>query len=199
MSNNSEEIVVGANGRVLVANAADVTLWPDDVTDTSGDSLDPAFQEVGFVTEDGVTFADGKTINDIKAWQSFYPVRKNVTEKSSKIDFVMRQWNPLTVVTAFGGGAVDNSTGVSIYTPPVPGTLDELAIIVEWVDGDDTYRLVMPRGVVTGEVSSKVTRTDAADLPISFEASPAGSPDSSDLGTQPWYILTDADQFGSGS
>lgn len=201
MANDSSEIVVGANGRVLVLDAdTAASVLPDDVVTGSGDSLlDDGWVEVGFVSEDGVTFTDGKDINDINAWQAFYPVRKIVTAKSSKIEWVMKQWDGTTVTTAFGGGTIDNSTGVSIYTPAAPGDLHELAVVVEWVDGGDTYRLVMPRGIVTGEVSTKVTRTESADLPVAFEATPAGTPEEGDLSSQPWYLITDAAQFGSGS
>ncbi len=195
--NDASEIVVGANGRVLVAVADDVVVWPDDVVVGSGDDLDAAFTEVGFVSTDGVTFTDSKNINDIPAWQAFYPVRKVVTDKMSKIEFIMKQWDGTTVTTAFGGGSVTTDTGVSIYTPAEPGELAELAMVVEWIDGADVYRLVIPRGIVTGEVSTKVTRTDAADLPVAFEATPAGTPSEGDLGTQPWYIVTNAAQFGS--
>jgi hypothetical protein len=43
-------------------------------------------------------------------------------------------------------------------------------------------------------------RTAATDLPISFEVTPQDTPTDGDLGTQPWYIVTDAAMFGeSGS
>lgn len=186
---DASEVVVGANGRVLVAPAG--TALPTNMA-----APNAAFIEVGYVSEDGVTFTDGQDREDIGAWQSFYPIRKVVTGKNSGVEFVMRQWNEHTVKLAFGGGTISRTGGVSTYTPPEPGDLDERAMIVEWEDGDDTYRLVFPRGEVTGEVSSNVTRTAAADLPISFESTPAGVPSGpSDLANQPWYLLTDADQF----
>lgn len=202
MSNDATEIVVGANGRVLVADADTLGSgdFPTDVLVGSGDELDLAvWTEVGFVSENGVTFTDGKTIADIPAWQAFYPVRKIVTEKMTKVEFVMRQWNTDTVRFAFGGGSVSESGGVATYIPPAPGDLDNRAMVVEWVDGEATYRLVLPRGIVTGDVAAQVVRTAASDLPVSFEVSPAGLPVDGDLSTQPWYILTDAQQFESGS
>lgn len=200
--NDATEIVVGANGRVLVADADTLGSGdiPTDVVVGSGDQLDPAvWTEVGFVSENGVTFTDGKTIADIPAWQAFYPVRKIVTEKMTKVEFVMRQWNTSTIRFAFGGGSVDMAAGVATYTPPAPGDLDNRAMCIEWVDGPDTYRLVLPRGIVTGDVAAQVVRTAASDLPVSFEVSPAGLPTEGDLLSQPWYIVTDADQFESGS
>lgn len=186
--NVASEITVGANGRVLVADYSAVSVWPT----TVAAALPAQFVEVGFVSEDGVTFTDSKTIADVKAWQAFYPVRKIITEKMSKIEFIMQQYNDNTVKAAFGGGIVAVASGVVTYTPPVPGEIAVLAMVLEWTDGTDIYRLVMPRGMVTGEVSSKVTRTDNADLPVSFEATPLSSPTVGQLGTQPWYLLSNA-------
>jgi hypothetical protein len=191
--NDASEIVVGANGRVLVAPTT--AEMPDDVsTDLSAD-----WSEVGFVSENGVTFTDSKAITDIPAWQSFYPVRKIVSGKTSTIEFVMRQWNRTTVVFAFGGGAITNAAGVATYVPPAPGILDSRAVCVEWTDSGDTYRLVMPNGLASGDVSPNVVRTAATDLAVSFEATPEGNPVDDDLGSNPWYILTDAEGFASGS
>lgn len=193
MGVDASEVVVGANGRVLVAAADDVSEsgMPDDVdSELSGD-----WTEVGYVSEDGITFKAGQTVDDIPAWQSFYPIRKVVTAKTAGCEFVMRQWNAFNLILAFGGGSIDDSTGDSVYIPAAPGELDERAICIEWVDGEDIYRLVFPRGMVTGEVSSNVVRTKAADLPISFEVTPEGEAESGDLSTQPWYLITNA--FGS--
>lgn len=189
MTLDASEVVVGANGRVLVA-PADSAVFP-----TTMASLDAGWAEVGYVSEDGVTFTDGKEIEDIPAWQSFYPIRKIVATKSTMVEFVMRQWNEDTVALAFGGGAVTRAGGVATYIPPAPGEIDERAMIVEWEDGEDTYRIVLPRGIVSGEVSANVTRTAAADLPVSFEVTPEGLPVEGDPETNPWYLLTDSDNF----
>lgn len=196
MSNDATEIVVGANGRVLSAATEDVASWPDDISSP----LDAAFTEAGFISEDGITFTDTPTITDIMAWQAFYPIRKIVSSKVSKVEFVLHQWNSRNVKLAFGGGVTDVAGGVSVYTPPEPGELTNRAIVVEWVDGPDTYRLVLPRGLVDGEVSVQVMRTAATDLPISYEVTPSGTPDDpADLAMQPWYLVTDAAGFASGS
>lgn len=197
MTIDSDEVVVGADGRVWVA--PEDTAVPDDFTTLSGDWIN-----MGYVSEDGITFKNGQEVEDINAWQSFYPIRKVVASKSTGVEFVMRQWNADTVQLAFGGGqVVDDNTGVyKLYVPPTPGELDTRAMIIEWEDGDSQYRLVLPRGMVTGEVETNIVRTGAADLPIAFDVTPAGAPDSLDdpptvdqLATQPWYLITDAPQF----
>lgn len=188
MPADASEVVVGANGRVLVA-PADTAVLP-----TTMAALNAVWVEVGYVSEDGVTFTDGKDIEDVNAWQAFYPIRKLVSAKNSAVEFVMRQWNESTVPFAFGGGTISRTAGVTTYKPPAPGVLDERALIVEWTDGAETFRLVFPRGMVTGEVSANVVRTAALDLPINYEVTPAGVPDGT-LAKEPWYLLTNATQF----
>lgn len=186
MTQDASEVVIGGNGSVSSGPANSANL-PVDV-DTP---LHASFTEHGFVSEDGVTFRDDKEIEGIPAWQSFYDIRKVVAAKTSGCEYVLRQYNPENVQLAYGGGDYDVSGGVATYTPPAPGTIDERSLIIEWVDGDYTFRLVFPKGMVTGEVESVLNRTQATDLPIAFEATPEGQPVEGDPETFPFYILSD--------
>jgi hypothetical protein len=188
MTQDASEVVVGANGSVYTAPFG--TALPAEGEDPTT-ALNAAFNEHGFVSEDGVTFRDGKEIEDILAWQAFYPIRKVVSAKSSGVEFVLRQFNPDNAELAFGGGAVDVTSGVATYTPPAPGELAELSLVVDWQDGDNNFRLVLPKGIVTEEVESELVRTAALDLPIVFEVTPEGEPTEGDPDSYPFYILSD--------
>src|SRR5262245_26047676 len=111
---DSSEVVVGANGSVYTAPYSDTLAYPDDVAT----ALASPWVEHGFVSEDGVTLRDSKEIEDIEAWQSFYPIRKIISSKSSGIECVLRQFNPDNVQLAFGGGEISTATGVATYIPP---------------------------------------------------------------------------------
>jgi hypothetical protein len=185
MAQDASEVVIGANGSVSTAPHG--TALPTDVST----NLNAAFIEHGFVSEDGVTFRDDKEIEGIPAWQSFYDIRKVVAAKTSGGEFVLRQYTPENLMLALGGGEYDVSGGVATYTPPVPGEIDERSTVIEWVDGEYTFRLVFPKGMVTGEVESVLNRTQATDLPIAFEATPEGAPTPGDPETFPFYIVSD--------
>lgn len=187
--NSAEEIVVGANGTIWVAPTdAD---GPDDIG-TAMTSVDGDWTELGFASEDGVTWTDGKTVTAIMVWQSFYAARRIITERESMVAFVLRQWDSDTVVFAFGGGEITGSTGDWTYTPPDPEVIDERSLTVEWQDGDKNYRLYFPRGMVTENVESKLTRAAAADLPITYSAVSDGS-------MPPFLFFTDDDAFAAAS
>lgn len=196
MAVDSTEVVVGANGAVYVAPAG--TAVPTSPTAT----LAAAYVNLGYISEEGITFTGGSEQEDILAWQSFYPIRKIITARSAGVEFVMRQWNEDTVKLAFGGGSIDRNGTVTTYTPPTPDELDVRAMVLEWQDGDNNFRLVVPRGQVAGEVSTQIVRNSAADLAIAFSATPSGDadalsapPTAGELLTQPWYLLTDQGGF----
>lgn len=178
MTANADEIVVGANGKVYVAETS--ATMPTGVSGT----MPTGWTDLGFVTEDGVTFTDSKETETIGAWQSFYPVRRIVTSKDASVSFALRQWNKDTVALAFGGGTVTEPTAnVFKYTPPDPEDIDERALCLEFTDGSKVYRLVMEKGMVSDAVETQLVRTGAADLPITFSATP-------DSGDDAYYLLT---------
>lgn len=188
---DANAVTVGGNGRVMVAPYASVASWPTNVTT----ALDTAFVDIGLVSEDGVTFTVGSDIVDVNAWQSFYPVRKIVSTRSARAEFVLKQWDHYTISLAFGGGTISAVGGVHTFLPPDPSTLDLRAVVVEWTDGAETFRLVIPRGLATGEVSTVIARTGSADLPIGIDATPIGSAVAGTIQTQPYYFLTNAGNF----
>lgn len=196
MAVDASEVVVGASGTVSVAPAG--TAVPTDLT-----ALAAAWINVGYISEDGITFTGGSNVEDVNAWQSFYPIRKIITGRSAGVEFVMRQWNGENLKLAFGGGQVVTATGGKTYfAPPSPSQLDIRAMVIDWQDGSENYRLVIPRGIVSGDTSTQVVRQSAADLPVSFAAAPntvqttlSATPTAAELATQPWFLVTDTTSF----
>jgi len=186
MTLDATELVVGASGHIYVAPTGSAE--PANVSSV----LDAAYAELGYATEEGVKASDGKTTNNIMAWQSFYPLITLVTEREFLVGFTLQQWNRDTVALAFGGGSfVDQGGGMTKYVPPPPETLDERICVVDWEYGDEDYRLVVPRCQVSETVETNLTRSDTAQLPVTLSVlAPAA-------GSDPWYWLTNAEQFAS--
>src|SRR6266576_7111074 len=102
MANDASKIVVGANGSISVA-AIGATAPTNATT-----SLAVAFEELGFVSENGVQVTPGQTVVPIMAWQSAYPVRKIVSQRTLELDFVLREFNVESIPFAFGGGTLSS-------------------------------------------------------------------------------------------
>lgn len=189
MTKNADEIVVGANGSIYTA-AVGAT-----IPATIAAPLGGSWTELGYVTEDGVTWTDGKTMNSIRAWQSFYDLRRIVESREGMLAFSLMQWDETTIPLALGGGEIAESapgSGLFRYTPPAPEFIDERAMAVEWSDGDKDYRLIFPKGIVSENVETNIVRTGAALLPITFALL-------GEEGVEPFILDTNDPAFATGS
>lgn len=181
----SENIRVGANGDVYLGRIADVAALPG--TDDPRETLDSAFQEIGYASDDGVTFSFGTTVEDINAWQKSTPVRRLVTARSFDVGVQLLEWRPENFAIVFGGGTWEETDpGVWAYTPPADtDPLTEYAMVVDWNDGDNLHRAVIRKGTVTDDVETQLVRNGPALLPVTLNAL-AGDDDQA-----PWYYITD--------
>lgn len=183
---DATELVVASYGTVNVAPVG--TPLPSSPTA----SLNVAFTELGYVTEDGVTISVSPEIEEFMAWQSRQAVRRELTGQEIQLSFELEQWNDETIILAFGGGEVTTAGGVSRYDFPTDeAALDERSLVVDWKDGDKSWRVVCERGNVTDAVETNLNRSNLAVLPINFKAL-----DPTD-GGEPAYLLWDDPNYGS--
>lgn len=177
------EIVVGANGTIRFAPVG--TAAPA----SEAAVVDAAWVDAGYASEDGVTFTDAKTLEEIPVWQLFGPARRIVSARDVTVAFALRQWSGPNLKFALGGGTITApSPGHFKYVPPDPEDVDEKALMIDWADGTKLYRLVLIRGMVTENVETNLVRTAAADLPITFALNWDDAGDS-------WYLLTNDPAF----
>ena len=186
---DADALIVGGAGHVYVAPYG--TALPTDVGASIGAGLNAAFQPLGYTTPDGVKFGITRSIKDIKGWQSFSPLRKIVTEAAQKLGFNLMQFDQYTVPFAFGGGVVSATSGGFKFTPADPADINESSLVVDIQDGTTLHRIVVERGLPTGDIDTGFTREDAGALAINFEAL------SADLNTAGWAWYTNSAAFGS--
>ena len=176
-------ILIGGTGRLYVA--------PEDTPMPLylSDALDPAFVDLGYITDDGAKFMDGKTTNDVRPWQSFYPVRVHVTERTGSLEFSLLEWKSDTMIFAFGGGGfTEPQPGQFRYHPPSPEDLAINAVVLDVTDGDKHYRWGIARSFVTSNTESTLAKSGPALLPITLTFLANGEED-------PWTFDTDVDAF----
>lgn len=181
MAVDSDNILVGAAGTVRVAPVG--TAVPTGLASYSGTWVD-----LGYLGEDGVSFDPTMDVNEIMAWQDFYPVRRNVTSRGLDITLPLLEWKKDTIPFAFGGGEVTTDTGIHTYTPPDPEDIDERALSIEWSDGTRDYRWHIARVMVSSLPSFSVQRTDPATLEITCSVMGVS-------GATPWHFITDDAAF----
>ena len=164
MANTPGEILIAGTGTLYTAPEG--TTLPEYLSDT----LDAAFVDHGYLTEDGAKFTDDKSVDQVRAWQAYYPIRTHITEKSGMLEFTMMQWNEENMILAYGGGGITEPTpGEYRYEPPAPGELTIVAAVLDMNDGDRNFRFTCGRCFVTSSVESTFAKSGPALLPITLE------------------------------
>lgn len=191
MAQDVQQIRVAGNLQVHLA-AAGSTMPVGLPTDLDTPNLDAAFTQVGFTSPDGSTFTVDRQTQDIFVHQRFGPVRTVVTSETNQLAFVAREWSRTAMKAAFGGGTFSNlGGGVVRYDPPMPGTLNEFALVLDLFDGDAIERYCVARAALTGSMDISFGREAATDLPTTFSCL-TGAADEGN-----WYRLTNADAGAS--
>jgi len=183
MPQDATDVTVAGTGAVYVAPLG--TPLPDDL-----DPLAAPWVDVGFVSDDGVTITFSRDTEEINAWQTAEPVRVLTTAEPKTIAFELLQFDRDTVALAFRGGSF-TATSPYVYTPPAAGATQEVAMVIEAIDGAETFRWCWPRVGLSGEdIEIQLVRSDAMRLPLTFDALAA---------SVPWQIVSDSDSFAAGT
>lgn len=190
MALQKEQVRVASKGQVHVAPAG--TTLPT----TEESVLDAAFVGLGYTSEEGVSFTAEIETEEIKAWQTLDALRIIVIARALSLAFEGLQWNADTIALAFGGGDWTEPTpGHHKYVPPGnEDALAEYAIVLDFRDGDNLYRLVIERGSITESVETQLVNNAAAKLPVTLKALAA-----EEEGDPSWFLLTNDESFDEGS
>lgn len=187
MTKEADEIVVAGTGTVWVAPYG--TALPT----TEAAAPHAAFFDLGYTTEGGVKISKDEKFQGIPAWQSLDEVRRLRTERELMITTELLQFSRQTLLTAMGGGTVTKTGNTYKYVlPAASAALEELSLIVDFVDGQNTFRHVFPRVTINDGVELTGNRKDATTLPLAFKAL---APDVGDI----YQLLTNSPSLQAGS
>lgn len=133
--------------------------------------IDGAFDQLGYLTPDGVSITPNVESEDIMAWQTISPVLTPITGMTFEVSFTMMQFNQQTLGLYFAGEDWTNESGTGkLEISSNPGS-QERCLIVEWTDNQNhTYRLVMPRAQMTNREALQLVRGDSSNLGLTFKA-----------------------------
>lgn len=167
MAFDANEIVVAPFGHIFIAPVG--TPVPTDIDDVP-DDIDADWQDLGYLSEDGIQSTFGLETLDIRAWQAETPVRRQVSARTGAITVSLMEWSEETVVTAFGGGTW-TAGGGNTFTyefPTAADTIAEYAVMFDVEDGDTHHAFMFSRATISGDVTPQWVRGQAALLPVTF-------------------------------
>lgn len=160
----ADNVRVAVTGAVYYAPTG--TALPTNATS----ALNAAFlaNDVGYLSEDGITMSVSEDITDIKAWQDGAIVRKVQTGHDVTFQFAMLETasDPLTVF--FGN--------FSANTVEVDGSImPRQSYIIQVDDGGNDIRIVIPDGQVTERGDITFANAEALQYDVTLTAYPDGS------------------------
>lgn len=178
MAVDSANILVGApdqatTGAILSAPLG--TALPTDALDT----LDGAFEDSGYISEDGLTLTPDRSIESIKDWSGAI-VRSILSEFNGSLAWSHLETNVESLKNWFGD---DN---VTVADPTVSSGTQITAILnasemprKSWVfkikDGDKRVLIVVPDGQVTESGEVEFTTSAALTWPVTLTSYPDSS------------------------
>lgn len=168
MANTAANVRVGVTGAVYFAPSG--TAVPTSVST----ALNAAFNDVGYIGEDGITESTATDSTDIRAWQNGDIVRRVQTSHDYSVSFTMLETKAKALELYYGnftagpGGA---SGVVEIDgSQPYRG-----AFVLHVIDDTDLIRVVIPDGQVSERGDVQRVNGDATAYPITITAYPDSS------------------------
>lgn len=162
MALTADNVRVGVTGAIYVADTG--TALPTDADATPN----VAFEDCGYVSDDGVTQTIDESRTDITAWQNSDIVRKIRTTHDLSYQFTLIETSDVSLETYYGNytaGAIEISSD----------ELPHKSWIVDVVDGDNTIRLVIPDGQITERGDVVYSNGEEVGYPITITAFPDAS------------------------
>ncbi|MEV5883093.1 hypothetical protein AB0L74_10300 [Streptomyces sp. NPDC052020] len=173
MANDVSKIRFAPSGAVYMAPAVGATL-PIAVGD--GTTGPTGYSSLGFVSDAGVTITPTVTSEPVNVWQSAVPVLYNVTAATFSIQATFVESNINTTELFFGAqwvevkNAQDQPTGTYRLDLASTPDLQEISLVVDWSQGSDRNRVVIPRAMVQDRGAITLVRTAAQEYQLTIEA-----------------------------
>jgi hypothetical protein len=185
MSVNKSEILVPSRAYVWLGAVGAAA--PTDVTTAPA----TGWRNVGLTTGDSLAFATAPEFQEVTSHQSDFPVRRFQTSDSATVSVDLQQFSAPNFKAVYGGGSVvevGSASGIFKFTPPRLGERQEVAAMIEVIDGTKHYRWVFPRALQIEGVSAELQKGQEGRLPLRLTVLGDDVADA-------WYLLTDDPSF----
>lgn len=164
------------NIRIYGDDASGVWVAPKGTTGPTDLSAPPAgFEELGWVSEDGIDEAVSQDSNTYRAWQGAKVVRKKITSADRTFRVQCLEENAATMGLAYRGQVATVATSVAKITVKDQTKQDDRAWVLDFVDGGVTKRYVIPNGAY--EMTGTIPHRNGGITILEFTITPQGDYD----------------------
>ncbi|WP_102157707.1 phage tail tube protein [Zhihengliuella halotolerans] len=135
---------------------------------TTTAALDVLAEDLGFISEDGLTISTDRTVETIKDW-NLDDVRALLTEHGSTVSFTLINWS-IAALRAFFGTENVTETAEEIVVRINARAIGDRAWVFNMKDMDRKRRVVIPRGALTSQ--GDITLVKGEQTPLEIELTP---------------------------
>src|SRR3954464_7733868 len=172
MALNADYVSAGQTGSGMYAPLG--TTAPADPTA----AWPAAWIDLGYVSEDGITEAESRDWEEIKAWQNRAVVRRLLTDNEMTWQFTLIE-NKADVLALRHAGSTMTEAGTA------PDTFSSMDVMVpqeafyafgfDIIDGDVHHRILIPKGSVTEVEDVTYANGEAIGYGVTIAAYPSGT------------------------
>lgn len=166
MALSADNVRVAVTGALYVDSDGTVT------APTSASSTLTGFDDLGYVSEDGVTlaFPDAGDSTPIRAWQNGATVRtvRQTSDELPTLALTLIETKLEVIETVFGA-TVTQAVGDGNFVIDSTATREPVALVLDVIDGAEIIRVYAPAAVVTSIGEIDLTSTDAIGYTVTFE------------------------------
>lgn len=127
-----------------------------------------AFQDLGWLSEDGVDITRESSSTDFTAWQGGTIVRSKVSGVKDTVKVVCLEETAISLGLLYPGSTAVTTTGVTKISVPGGSASNEKALVVDFIDDEVTKRYSIPRAEVTGTGTVSHKNTDMTMYEFTF-------------------------------
>jgi hypothetical protein len=171
------------NVRVAVTGAVYVGPTSTAAPTSSSSALAAGFEDLGYVSADGITETIDKTTSQIRAWQNGSLVREVVSEGTYSVTMTFIETKEEVLALYFGASIVD---GELDGDPTKSG--GRKSFVIDVVDGSVVERTYIPAGEVTA-VGERVLASGEA---IGYNVTVTAYADTSNVTFKKWFSTLEA-------
>ena len=161
-----ENVIIGTASGPGIYIAPEGSAAPTDTTT----ALDAAYTTLGYLSEDGVTFAVSTDSESITPWQSRSPVRTIITGRELTVDFTMLEFNAQNAALYFSQPVPTETGGSFDLEVRSDSSSVTHSVVVDVKDGDVTMRYYFPRATLSEAGDMEITQSGAIGLPVTLSA-----------------------------
>lgn len=162
---------VGITGAVRVAPFGTGALPTDSTA-----ALDAAFDDLGFLSEDGVKVGLDDSVQNVFAWQSATLIRSITSQSVTSLQFMMLETKGTNLEFFFRGSTVTEVTPNINYRLDIePVRADPRVVVVDVVDGANSIRMLFENAEVIQRGEVQFSNQGLAMWPITMNFYPASS------------------------